>query len=126
MSDERKLTNMPIKNLHAFELTPGLAGALTESMDPSYMDYFEAASSGGNLKEVEKRIAAIPEEKRYLTRILDSLENAFADFDSSTAKLDLPNMKRIKPEDIKLYLGVRLQQMGILLTVVENYVKAHP
>jgi hypothetical protein len=93
-------------------------------MDPSYMAFIAAASSGKSTKEAEKRIAAIPEEKRYLTRILDSLDSAFADFASATAKLDLPNMQHNKPENIKSYLEVRLQQMRILLDIVENYVDA--
>ena len=65
---------------------------------------------------------AIPEDKRYLTRVLDSLDTAFADFDSETAKLDLPHMQNRKPEAIKRYLEFRLKQFKLLLDAVEDYV----
>jgi hypothetical protein len=50
---------------------------------------------GRSTKEAETRIAFIPENKRYLTRVLDSLDNAFADFDSELAILDLPHIKAL-------------------------------
>ena len=74
-------------------------------------------------KEAEKQIAAIPEGKRYLTRVLDSLDNGFADFDTETATLDLPHMQNRKPEAIKRYLEFRLQQFKMLLDTVEDYVE---
>jgi len=74
-------------------------------------------------KEAERQIAAIPEGERYLTRVLDSLDNAFADFDTETAKLDLPNMQNRKPEAIKRYLEFRLRQFKMLLDTVEDYVE---
>jgi hypothetical protein len=104
------------------ELTPGLADAFTASLDASYLEYFAAAFSGVSTKEAERQIAAIPEGERYLTRVLYSLDNAFADFDSETAKLDLPNMQNRKPEAIKRYLEFRLQQFKMLLDTVEDYV----
>ncbi len=110
------------KDMVFFELTPGLSEALTASLDNSYVEYFTAASSGRSTKECERRIAAIPEDKRYLTRVLDSLDNAFADFDSATAKQDLPHMQNRKPEAIKRYLEFRLRQFKLLLDAVEDYV----
>jgi len=112
-----------MKDIHDFELTPGLAEALSASLDNSYLEYFIAASSGRSTKECERRIAAIPEDKRYLTRVLDSLDTAFADFDSETAKQDLPHMQNRKPEAIKRYLEVRLSQFKRLLDVVEDFVE---
>jgi hypothetical protein len=93
-----EVESMRVKDINTFELTPGLADAFTASLDASYLEYFTAACSGRSTKEAEKRIAAIPEGKRYLTRVLDSLDSAFADFDTETAKLDLPNMRNRKPE----------------------------
>ena len=81
-----------------------------------------ALDSGTSTKEAERRIAAIPEEKRYLTRVLDSLDSAFADFDTETAMLDLPHMQNRKPEAIKRYLEFRLRQFKMLLDAVEDYV----
>ena len=104
------------------ELTRGLAEAFTASLDAAYVEYFTAACSGMSTKEAKRRIAAIPEGGRYLTRVLDSLDNAFADFDTETAKLDLPNMQNRKPEAIKRYLEFRLQQFKMLLDTVEDYV----
>jgi len=118
---------MRTKDVKDFEWTPGLAGALTKSLDSSYLDYFIAASSGRSTREAEGRIAGIPEEKRYLTRVLDSLDTAFADFDSQTAMLDLPHMQGRKPEAIKQYLEFRLRQVKLLLDAVEDYVdEKHP
>ena len=115
--------DMRVKDLNVFELTPGLAGALSASLDPSYLEYFTADCSGKSTKEAERQIAAIPEEKRYLTRVLDSLDSALADFDTETAMLDLPHMKNRKPEAIKRYLEFRLRQFKMLLDEVENYVE---
>ena len=117
------VASVPVENLESFELTSGLADTLTASLDASYLEYFTAAISGRGLKEAEQRIAAIPEDKRYLTRVLDSLESAFADFDSGTAKLDLPYMQNREPEAIKRHLQIRLLQLKTLLDAVEDYVE---
>jgi hypothetical protein len=117
-----EVASVRVKDLSDFQLTPGLADALTASLDASYREYFVAACSGSNTKEAERRIAAIPEGRRYLTRVLDSLDSAFADFDTETATLDLPHMENRKPEAIKRYLEFRLQQFKMLLDTVEDYV----
>jgi hypothetical protein len=90
-----EVTSVRTKDLSVFELTPGVADALSASLDAAYLEYFTADCSGTSTKGAEARIGAIPEEKRYLTRVLDSLDNAFADFD--TAMLDLPHMVQISP-----------------------------
>ena len=118
-----EVASVRVKDLSDFQLTPGLADALTASLDASYREYFVAACSGRNTQDAEKRIAAIPEGERYLTRVLDSLDSAFADFDTETAKLDLPNMRNRKPEAIKRYLEFRLRQFKMLLDAVEDYVE---
>lgn len=107
MSSKGKVASARLKDVNDFQLTPGLADALTASLDASYLEYFTAACSGRNTKEAERRIAAIPEDKRYLTRVLDSLDSSFADFDTETAKLDLRHMQNRKPEAIKRYLEFR-------------------
>ena len=67
------------------------------------------------------------EDRRYLTRVLDSLDSAFADFDTETAKLDLPHMQNRKPGAIKRYLEFRLRQFKMLIDAVEDYVEEkHP
>ena len=122
-----EVASVRVKDLSDFQLTPGLAEALTASLDASYLEYFTAACSGGSTKEAERRIAAMPEDKRYLTRVLDSLDSAFADFDTETAKLDLPHMESRKPEAIMRYLEFRLQQFKMLLNAVGDYVEEkHP
>ena len=117
---EGEVSTMRVKDVNVFELTHGLADALTASLDPSYLEYIAADCSGTSTKEAERRIAAIPEGERYLTRVLDSLDTAFSDFDSETAMLDLPNMRNRKPEAIKRYLEFRLQQFKMLLDAVED------
>jgi hypothetical protein len=51
------------------------------------------------------------------------LDNAFADFDTQTAKLDLPHMQKCKPDAIKHYLEFRIRQFKMLLDAVEDYVE---
>jgi len=122
-----EVTRMRVKDINIFELTPGLANALASSLDGSYKEYFRADVLGRSTMEAERKIAAIPEGKRYLTRVLDSLDSAFADFDTKTAMLDLPHMQNHKPEAIKRYLEFRLRQFKMLLDAVEDYVgEKHP
>jgi len=122
MSDETVRT----KDLKAFELTPGLAKALFTTLDAAYMAYFKASLTGQSRKESEQQIAAIPEDKRYLTRLLESLDNAFADFDTELALLDLPYMRKHNPEAIKRYLEFRAVQYKMLLAVVTDYLANRP
>ena len=117
-----EVASVRAKDVKDVELTPGLAEAFTASLDASYLEYFTAACSGRSTKEAERRIAAIPEGKRYLTRVLDSLDSAFADFDTETAMLDLPHMQNRKPESIKHFLEFRLRQFKMLLDAVEDCV----
>ena len=122
-----EVASVRVKDIKDVELTPGLAEAFTASLDSAYVEYFTAACSGSGTTEAKRRIGAIPEDKRYLTRILDSLDNAFSDFDTETAMLDLPHMEKRKPEAIKRYLAFRLQQFKMLLDAVEDYVEEkHP
>jgi hypothetical protein len=123
MSSKGKVASVRVKDVNIFELTPGLADALSASLDSSYLDYITADCSGTSTKEAEGRIAAIPENGRYLTRVLDSLESAFADFDTETEMLDLPHMQNRKPEAIKRYLEFRLRQFKMLLDEVGDYVE---
>jgi hypothetical protein len=117
---------MRVKDINSFELTPGLANALSASLDGSYQQYFIATVSGESTKDAERRIADLPEEKRYLTRVLDSLDSAFADFDTETAMLDLPHMQSRKPEVIKRYLEFRLRQLQMLLDAVGDAEERYP
>jgi hypothetical protein len=64
MSGKGKVASMRVKDINVFELTPGLADALSASLDASYLEYITAACSGASTKEAERRIAAIPEDKR--------------------------------------------------------------
>jgi hypothetical protein len=111
------------KDLKFLEWTPGLAEVLAKSLDASYLEYWSAGHSGRGKEEIQRRIAGIPEERRYLTRVLDSLDGAFADFDSETAKLDLPHMQGRKPEAIKRYLEFRLKQLHLLVEAVDDYIE---
>ena len=45
MSGKGKVASVRVKDMNIFELTPGLAGALAESLDSSYLEYFTAACS---------------------------------------------------------------------------------
>jgi hypothetical protein len=50
--------------------------------------------------------------------VLDSLDSAFADFDTEKAMLDLPHMQNRKPDAIKRYLEFRLRQFKMLIDAV--------
>jgi hypothetical protein len=63
-----EVASVRVKDVKDVELTPGLADALTASLDASYREYFAAACSGRSTMEAKRRIAAIPEDRRYLTR----------------------------------------------------------
>jgi hypothetical protein len=121
-----EVTSVRTKDLSVFELTPGLADALSASLDAAYLEYFSADCSGASTQEAVRRIAAIPKHKRYLTRVLDSLDSAFADFDPGTAMLDLPHMRNCKPETIKRYLEFRIRQFQMLHDVIGDYAEKHP
>jgi hypothetical protein len=45
-----------VKDVNVFELTPGLADALSVSLDASYLEYFTADCSGTSTKEAERRL----------------------------------------------------------------------
>src|ERR1022692_4994756 len=55
-----EVASMRVKDVNVFELTPGLADALSASLDAAYLEYFTADCSGTSTKEGEKRVAAIP------------------------------------------------------------------
>ena len=111
-----------MKDVNDFQLTPATGGCAHGVFGRLVSGILCRRLSGRSTKEAERRIAAIPEDKRYLTRVLDSLDSAFADFDTETATLDLPHMENRKPEAIKRYLEFRLQQFKMLLDAVEDYV----
>jgi hypothetical protein len=116
-----EVASVRAKDVKDVELTPGLADAFTASLDASYLEYFAAACSGRSTQEAERRIAAIPEDKRYLTRVLDSLDSAFADFDTETAKLDLPNMPNLTPSNVILssaYSNSKCYLMRLRITLL--------
>jgi len=64
-----EVVQVRVKDLRDLEWTPGLAEALVNSLDPAYIEYFTAASSGASREKAEKAIAAVSEDKRYLTRV---------------------------------------------------------
>jgi hypothetical protein len=119
-----RVAYMRPKDLRHLEWTPGLGEKLAKSLDRSYLEYFGAVVSGGSREEGRRRIAALPEERRYLTRVLDSLDGAFADFDTETARLDLPHMKDRQPEAIQRYLGIRLKQLTLLAEAVDDHIES--
>ena len=50
---KHEVASLRVKDVKDVELTPGLADALTASLDASYLEYFTAAGSGRNTKEAE-------------------------------------------------------------------------
>jgi hypothetical protein len=125
-AEEGTVVNLRPKDIKCLEWTPGLSEALARSLDASYLEYWSAVCLGKGKQEIRRRIAAIAEEKRYLTRVLDSLDGAFADFDTHTAMLDLPHMRERKPEAIKRYLEFRLKQFKLLVDAVDDYLEKNP
>lgn len=93
----------------------------SEAMRP-YMNYYDAvfkhdAQSAENALAVLKDM---PVEKRYIWRVISSLKWAFADFDSSTVKLDLPHIPDARKGEMVQELEIRLLQMSKLLKTLKG------
>jgi hypothetical protein len=119
-----EVASVRAKDVRDVELTPGLAEAFTASLDASYLEYFAAACSGMSTKEAERQIAAIPEGERYLTRVLDSLDSAFADFDTETATLDSHGEPQTRShQTLPRVPPTAIQKFKMLIDAVEDYVE---
>ena len=82
-----------------------------------YADYFMKAYSNDAVG-VEKALQVLqdlPLEKRYTWRVFSALKWAFADFDDECVKLDLPHIPDPKRREMLMELGIRFQQLAMLL-----------
>src|SRR5262245_16609831 len=68
--------------------------AASENMEP-YINHYGALVTDGESEQTLKAIASLPVEKRYITRVMQCLDWALADFDSETVKLDLPYLPEL-------------------------------
>ena len=57
-----------------------------------YLEYHAARLRGEDKQIALDKVAGIPLDKRYVTRILYMLALAFSDFDSETVRVDLQTM----------------------------------
>jgi hypothetical protein len=83
-----------------------------------YIDHYCALMTGRNSDQTLKVIAALPEEKRYLFRVVQCLDWELADCDSETAKLDMPYVTDLAEVTQKLHL--RLMQLADLLRALKG------
>jgi hypothetical protein len=72
-----------------------------------YVRAFDPSTSEGALKAIQE----LPFEKRYTRRVFWALQWAFADFDSESVKLDLPNIPVSVRSEMLQELERRLWQM---------------
>jgi hypothetical protein len=95
------------------------AGAMmcrSESLKP-YMDYYCAAMTRGDVEKALTVIAKLPLNKRYVSRVVECLDWALADYDGETVRLDLPYLPNL--EGIKEKLQNRILQLRFLLSELE-------
>jgi hypothetical protein len=83
-----------------------------------YIDHYCALMGRGDTEKTLGVIAALPVDKRYLSRVVQCLDWALADYDSCSIELDMPHMPDL--EEIKEKLRFRLWQLRILLTKLEG------
>jgi hypothetical protein len=112
---ERKVTKIALKDIKTHPVGDMLAGG--DAMKP-YIAHYTAMITGQDSNKTLEEIAALPEDKRYVFRVLQSLDWALADYDSETVKLDMPYIPKL--DEIKERLQLRLWQMRDLLAVLEG------
>jgi hypothetical protein len=101
-----KITKIPITAIKCDPVGDMLARS--DDIQP-YIKHYAALMSGGDSEKTLAVIAALPKDKRYLSRVLQCLAWALADFDSETVKLDLPYMDSL--DAIKEELAKREWQL---------------
>lgn len=83
-----------------------------------YINHYKAVLSGEDSNATLKIIAGLPSEKRYLSRVVQCLDWALADFDSETAKLDMPYISDL--DEVQAKLQHRLMQLNILFQTLKG------
>jgi hypothetical protein len=108
-----KIVQIPLSEIETDPVGDMLTNS--ESLKP-YIDHYCAVMTGRDSERTLRAIAELPVEKRYLSRALQCLDWALADYDSSTVELDMPYMPDL--EDIKEKLRIRLWQLRDLLATL--------
>jgi len=87
-----------------------------------YMDYWMKAYSNDavGIETALQVLRDLPLERRYTWRVFSALKWAFADFDDECVKLDLPHISEAQRAEMVKELGIRLQQMIMLLKVFKE------
>ena len=87
-----------------------------------YTDYLMKAytNDAGGVESALQVLRDLPLEKRYTWRVFSALKWALADFDDECVRLDLPNIPEIKRTEMVRELGIRLQQLAMLLKVFKE------
>jgi len=87
-----------------------------------YLNYWMKAYSkdAAGVESAIQVVRDLPLEKRYTWRVFSALKWAFADFDDECVKLDLPYIPETTRAEMVKELGIRLQQMAMLLKVFSN------
>lgn len=110
-----KIKQIPLSQIETDPVSDMLVES--ESLKP-YIDHYCALMQGGDSNKTLGVIAALPVEKRYLSRVIECLDWALADYDSSTVSLDMPYMPDL--EDQKEKLWNRAWQVRHLLATLEG------
>lgn len=86
-----------------------------------YTDAQVALMQGKTLTEALVRIRQIPIERRYITRVFNSLDVALADLDTETMRLDLQAMPASTVPELLDKVRYRLAQLEIVLDFLETF-----
>jgi hypothetical protein len=109
-----KIVNIPLSQIKTDPA--GDMMCRSESLKP-YMDYYTAALTRGDTEKALTAIAELPLSKRYVSRVVECLDWALADYDGETVRLDLPYLPDL--EEIKEKLQRRFLQLRFLLNELE-------
>jgi hypothetical protein len=104
------LVEIPLSQIHTDPAGEMMCNS--ESLKP-YMDYYKAALTRGDTETALTTIAKLPLNKRYVSRVVECLDWALADYDGETVQLDLPYLPNL--EETKEKLQERILQLRFLL-----------
>jgi hypothetical protein len=115
-----KKSNCKIVSIPLSQIEPDPVGDMlteSEAIRP-YIDHYCALMGRGDTEKTLGVIAALPLKNRYLSRVVECLAWALADYDDCTVELDMPYMPNLA--EIEEQLRLRLWQLRDLIATLEG------
>jgi len=108
--------------LSEIKIDPLAQELLRSEQSRPYMDYWMKSYSNdaAGTEAALEVLRDLPLEKRYMWRVFSALKWALADFDDECVKLDLPHISEATRAEMVKELGIRLQQMAMLVKVFKE------